>query len=111
MVRELAKHCTLTSFVDSRMALNIEPQHKHLLINKATQDKLQTALTDYFVQPVRLVITFDVTGVVTPAATEEKVKQVRQKKAVEAIMQDPFVRDVQAQLDARVTEESIKPIQ
>ena len=111
MVRELAKHCTLTSFVDSRMALNIEPQHKHLLINKATQDKLQAALTDYFVQPVRLVITFDVTGVVTPAATEEKVKQVRQKKAVEAIMQDPFVRDVQAQLDARVTEESIKPIQ
>ena len=111
MVRELAKHCTLTSFVDSRMALNIEPQHKHLLINKATQDKLQAALIDYFVQPVRLVITFDVTGVVTPAATEEKVKQVRQKKAVEAIMQDPFVRDVQAQLDARVTEESIKPIQ
>lgn len=111
MVRELAKHCTLTSFVDSRMALNIEPQHKHLLINKATQDKLQAALTDYFVQPVRLVITFDVTGVVTPAATEEKVKQVRQKKAVDAIMQDPFVRDVQAQLDARVTEESIKPIQ
>lgn len=111
MVRELAKHCTLTSFVDNRMALNIEPQHKHLLINKATQDKLQAALTDYFVQPVRLVITFDVTGVVTPAATEEKVKQVRQKKAVDAIMQDPFVRDVQAQLDARVTEESIKPIQ
>jgi len=111
MVRELAKHCALMSFIDSRMALNIDPQHKHLLINKATQDKLQAALTEYFVRPVRLVITFIVTGVVTPAATEEKIKQVRQKKAIDAIMQDPFVRDVQAQLDARVTEDSIKPIQ
>ncbi len=110
MARELAKHCTLESFVDGRLALNLAPQHKHLLTNKTAQEKLQAALTDYFVQPVRLVITLGAANVVTPAATEQHEKNTRQQQAAEAITQDPFVREAQAQLGAQVIEDSIKPV-
>ncbi len=110
MARELAKHCTLESFVDGRLALNLAPQHKHLLTNKTAQEKLQAALTDYFAQPVRLVITLGAAGVATPAATEQHEKQTRQQQAADAITQDQFVREAQAQLGAQVIEDTIKPM-
>ncbi len=110
MARELAKHCTLKSFVDGRLALNLAPQHKHLLTNKTAQEKLQTALTDYFAQPVRLAITLGAANVATPAAAEQHEKHTRQQQAEDAITQDPFVREAQAQLGAQVIEDSIKPV-
>ncbi len=110
MARELAKHCTLESFVDGRLVLNLAPQNKHLLTNKTAQEKLQAALTDYFAQPVRLVITLGAAGVATPAATEQHEKQTRQQQAADAITQDQFVREAQAQLGAQVIEDTIKPM-
>ncbi len=110
MARELAKHCTLESFVDGRLVLNLAPQHKHLLTNKTAQEKLQTALTDYFAQPVRLVITLGAANVATPAAAEQHQKSTRQQQAADAITQDLFVREAQAQLGAQVIEDSIKPM-
>ena len=110
MARELAKHCTLENFVDGRLTLILAPQHKHLLTNKMAQEKLQAALADYFVRPVRLSVTLGVNNVATPAAAEQHVKQTRQQQAVEAIMQDPFVREAQAQLGAQILEETIKSI-
>jgi len=111
MARELAKHCTLESFVDGRLALNLAPQQKQLLGNKMAHEKLQAALTDYFAQPVRLVITLGDASTATPAAVENHHKQTRQQQATEAISQDSFVREAQAQLGAQLIEESIKPIQ
>ncbi len=108
MARELAKHCTLESFVDGQLALNLAPQHKHLLTNKTAQEKLQAALTDYFAQPVRLAITLGAANVATPAAAEQHEKNTRQQQAADAITQDPFVREAQAQLGAQVIEDTIK---
>jgi DNA polymerase-3 subunit gamma/tau len=111
MAKELAKNCTLESFVDGRLTLNLAPQHKHLQTNKMALDKLQAALTEYFAQPVRLAVTLGTANAATPAAVEQHEKQTRQQVATEAITQDPFVREAQAQLGAQVIEDSIKPIQ
>ena len=108
--RELAKHCTLESFVDGRLALNLAPQHKHMLTNKTAQDKLQAALAEYFAQPVRLAVALGAASIVTPAAVEQQEKQTRQQQAEAAIKQDPFVREAQEQLGAQLIEESIKPV-
>lgn len=109
MARELAKHCTLESFVDGRLSLHLAPQHKHLLSNKSAQEKLQAALADYFVQPIRLVVTLGAASITTPAAVEQHQKNTRQQQAAEAITQDPFVREAQAQLGAQLITDSIKP--
>lgn len=111
MARELAKHCTLESFVDGQLVLRLASQHKHLLANKTAQEKLQAALADHFVQPVRLLVMPGVNNAVTPAVVEQQAKQELRQQAVDAIMQDPFVREAQAQLGAQLLEETIKSIQ
>ncbi len=108
MAKELARNCTLESFSEGRVTLNLAPQYKHLENNK---EKLQMALTEYFAQPVRLAVTLGTPNAATPAAVEQQEKQGRQQAALESITQDPFVREMQAQLGAQIIENSIKPIQ
>jgi DNA polymerase-3 subunit gamma/tau len=111
MARELARHCVLESFADGKLTLNLAPQHKHLQTNKMAQDKLQAALAEYFAQPVRLLVTLAAASIATPAAVEQQEKQTRQQMAAEAMTQDSFVREAQAQLGAQLIEDSIKPVQ
>ena len=111
MARELARHCTLEKFSDGQLVLMLVPQHKHLLTNKTAQEKLQAALVEYFGQAVRLQVLAGTRNEATPAEIEQQAKQKLQRQAVDAIMQDPFVREAQAQLDAQLLEDTIKPIQ
>jgi len=111
MARELAKNSVLASFSEGRVVLNLAPQHKHLQTNKIAQDKLQAALSEYFVKPIRLVVELGVAkDAVTPAAVEQHEKQTRQQQAEEAIKHDAFVREAQAHLGAQVIESSIRPV-
>ncbi|MGE5757797.1 MAG: DNA polymerase III subunit gamma/tau C-terminal domain-containing protein, partial [Sideroxydans sp.] len=111
MARELAKNSVLASFSDGRAVLSLAPQYKHLQGNKIAQDKLQAALSDYFVKPIKLVVELSaVKDVATPAAVEQHEKQTRQQQAEEAIKQDTFVREAQAQLGAQLIESSIRPV-
>lgn len=112
MARELAKNCVMESFVDGKICLSLEPQHKQFMSNKMAQDKLQAALSDYFSQTVRLQLSVGEVGeTATPAVVERQEKQTRQQAATDAISQDPFVREVQTQLDAQIIENSIKFIE
>jgi DNA polymerase III subunit gamma/tau len=110
MARELAKHCVLESFADGRLTLNLAPQHKQLQTNKIAHDKLQAALSEYFAQPVRLMVKLAAASVATPAALEQQERQTRQQLAADAIKQDSFVREAQLQLGAQLIEDSIKPV-
>jgi DNA polymerase-3 subunit gamma/tau len=111
MARELAKNCVLVSFSEGRAVLSLAPQHKHLQSNKIAQDKLQAALSEYFVKPIRLSVELGVAkDVATPAAVEQHEKLTRQQQAEEAIKQDAFVREAQAHLGAQVIENSIRPV-
>ncbi|MEJ1959974.1 MAG: DNA polymerase III subunit gamma/tau C-terminal domain-containing protein [Nitrosomonadales bacterium] len=56
MAKELARNCTLESFVDGRLVLNLAPQFKHLQTNKIALDKLQATLTEYLSKPVKLLV-------------------------------------------------------
>jgi len=112
MARELARNCVLENFADGKISLSLAPQHKQFLTNKMAQDKLQAALSDYFAQPIRLSLSVGApASAVTPAVVEQQEKQVRQQTASDAISQDPFVREAQAQLDAQIIESSVKFIQ
>ncbi len=110
MALQLAKNSVLAGFADGRVVLNLAPQHKHLQ-SKIAQDKLQAALSDYFAKPIRLAVELGATAdVATPAAVEQHEKQTRQQQAEEAIRNDAFVREAQAQLGAQLIEGSIRPV-
>jgi len=111
MALQLAKNSVLKSFTEGQLVLGLAPQQKHLQSNKPAQEKLRAALAEYFAQPVRLTVELAAAAdVVTPAAVEQQEKRTRQHQAEEAIKQDPFVHEAQAQLGAQLIENSIKPV-
>lgn len=110
MAQQLAKHSVLESLSDGQVTLRLAQEHKHLQTKMAV-DRLQAALGEYFAKPVRLTIVLGEIETATPAVVEQQSRQFRQQQATDSIAQDAFVREAQAELDASVLEESIKPIQ
>jgi len=109
MAKMLAQHCELKSFDSGLMELCVPQEHRHLM-EKPYQDKLKAAVTEHFAEPVRLNITEgSVTGD-TPAQIENREKQEKQSLAVAAIEQDPFVRKLVENFDAKIIDSSIKPL-
>jgi DNA polymerase-3 subunit gamma/tau len=110
MARMLAQHCELQGFDARRFKLCVPEAHKHLL-EKSYQERLGAAIVEHFGVPLKIELGIGVVSGLTPAVLENQEKQVKQAQAIAAIEQDPFVRELVENFDARVIESSIKPIQ
>jgi len=110
MSLELAKHCELVGRDGSRIELKIAQSHQRLL-NGPFQDRLKSALEQHFGTKLRLSIQVAGDAGGSPAAVADRDKQQRQAQAVAAIEEDPFVRELVDNFDARVVGSSIKPVQ
>jgi DNA polymerase-3 subunit gamma/tau len=110
MARMLAQHCELISHDEKRMELAIPRVHERLL-DKPYQDKLKAALQQRFGAALRVSITVGEGNGNSPAAQADRDRQRRQAEAVAEIEQDPFVRELVENFDARIVESTIKPIQ
>ncbi|MFA7269092.1 MAG: DNA polymerase III subunit gamma/tau [Sterolibacterium sp.] len=109
MVRGLAQHCELAEVGTDTITLRLPPAHKYLL-GKAHQDKLQAELQAYYGRPLRLNILLAETAEETPVERTRLIQRERQERAIAAIEQDSFVREVVELFDANIDESSIKPI-
>ncbi|PKO31244.1 MAG: DNA polymerase III subunit gamma/tau [Betaproteobacteria bacterium HGW-Betaproteobacteria-7] len=109
LARTLAQHCELRHLDDLECLLRLAPAHSHLQM-KPAPERLQQALSEHFGRPLRVRFELADNEVDTPAAAAGKDRQLRLEKAVAAIEQDGFVRDVIESFDASVVESSIKPI-
>jgi DNA polymerase-3 subunit gamma/tau len=109
MARMLAQHCELVRSAGNRIELRLPEIHRHLL-EKPYRDKLQAALEEHFAQRVALDIALGEATGTSPAALEDRERQARQRLAVEAIDRDPFVRELVEHFDARVIDDSIRPV-
>ena len=109
LARELAQHCELRRLGENDCLLRLPPTHGHLQM-KPSPDRLQQALSDYFGRPILLRFELADVEAETPAASAGRERQARQDKAVAAIEQDSFVRDVIEVFDASLIDSSIKPI-
>jgi len=108
MARMLADHCELRSFDSNILELSVPEPHRHLL-EPAYSEKLQSALRTRFGDRLRVKIEVGGNGN-TPAAQEDREKKEKLDHAIEAIDTDPFVRDLVENLDAKVIDDSIKPV-
>ncbi len=107
MTKMLAQHCALKHFDGETIRFSVPPEHKHLM-EKSYQDKLRAAVCEFFGRSVQ--IDFSIGEGVTPARIERDQKQERQLEAVASIEQDPVVRNLVDNFDAKLIESSIKPI-
>jgi DNA polymerase-3 subunit gamma/tau len=110
MARMLAQHCEIAGHDANRMELRVPEAHRHLL-EKPYRDKLQSAVEEHFGRRVRLEFTLGEPTGNTPAERADYERQTRQRGAIEAIDRDPFVRELVENFDARVIDESIRPVE
>ncbi|MCC7485768.1 MAG: DNA polymerase III subunit gamma/tau [Burkholderiales bacterium] len=108
MARNLAEHCELVASEPGRVELKIARAHQHLL-EKQYQERLKAALDEHFGGPVRLAIAVSEQAASAPAAVADRERGEKQVQAIAAIEQDPFVRELVENFDARVVESSIRP--
>ena len=108
MARMLADHCELKRFDGNVIELSVPEAHRHLS-EPAYNEKLQSVLRERFGNRVRLKIEIGGNGD-TPAAQEDRENKEKLDRAIEAIDTDPFVRDLVENLDAKVRDDSIKPV-
>ena len=85
----------------------MQPQHKHLS-DKSYQDKLELALSNHFLEQIKIEIT--ITAVETSPAIEiKKEKAELLAKTEKSIMDDSFVKELINEFDAEVVSTSIQP--
>ena len=110
MARMLAQHCELVHHDETRIELVLAKAHERLL-DKTYQDKLKAALLQYFGGTPRVIISVGEGSGNSPAEIAGRDQQQRQAKAIAEIEQDPFVRELVENFDARVVDSTIKPIE
>jgi len=108
--KQLVQHCELAELSDSEISLRLPPAHKSLLNTKGPQEKLQAELQNHFGRPMKLSFIVAEPEGQTPADRSRNEKRERQDRAVAAIEDDPFVRDVVDLFDASIDESTIKPV-
>ncbi|MBI4204510.1 MAG: DNA polymerase III subunit gamma/tau [Betaproteobacteria bacterium] len=110
MARMLAQHCELVRRDADRVELTISRLHERLL-DRPYQDKVKAALQQRFGAGVRVTISVGNGSGSSPAVLADREKQRRQAQAIADIEQDPFVRELVENFDARIVESTIKPTQ
>ncbi len=108
MARMLAQHCELVSRDARLIELRLPRAHERLL-EKPYQERVKAALQARFGATVHVSITVGESGGNSPVEIAERERQRKEARAISEIEQDPFVRELVEDMDARVN--SIKPLQ
>jgi len=108
-VSQLAAHCTMIGRQGGRVQLKLDADGEPFR-RPALEDKLTSALTAHFGEPVKL--EFEVGRAVadTPARRKQAEVEGRQQVARQSIDVDPNVRAMQDMFGATVQPESVKPV-
>jgi DNA polymerase-3 subunit gamma/tau len=108
LARELAKHCELVAYDEHSITLSVPEAQKHLL-SPNYQEKLGSAVTQYFDKKIKLQFSIGGTGN-TPAKQISQEKAAAQASAEVAIEEDNFVQALINDFGATIIPNSIKPI-
>ncbi len=106
--KELITHCILSHIENDHIHLSLDKDGEDLLA-KSTQLQIETALSEYYNKPVKLLIDTKHLVSETPAERTDRKKQECQQVAENLIKNDPFVKDLQSRFDAQIVPNSVKP--
>lgn len=108
MPGNLASHAALSQQGDT-IVLTLDEGHARLL-NERHEARILEGLRQQFGESIRLRVEQGDAAGQTPAVWEERERIARQQAAEEAIREDPVVKSIVERFEARVVEESIRPI-
>jgi DNA polymerase-3 subunit gamma/tau len=108
LTRQLAHQCEWLGSDGGRIRLRLPREMAHLV--SSAQDKLRAAVQAALGMPVQLQFEHGAPVSQTVAQRLSAEQQAREQQAREAMRNDPFVQQVIEQFDARLIEDSIKPL-
>ena len=108
LARALSQHCELISYDENSISLSVPEMQKHLLLPNY-QEKLSTAINQYFDKKIKLHFSVGGTGN-TLAQQINQEKAQAQSTAETAIEEDGFVQALINDFGAQIIPNSIKPI-
>jgi len=108
LARELAHNCALDGIENNVCRLLIDPGFQR--VSALAEEKLRSALQNYYGKPIKLQIIPQNGPQQTPALEMQKAREDRQQAAVETINNDPNIRTLSDQFGARVISGSIEPL-
>ena len=106
--KELITHCVLNHIKNDHIHLSLDKDGEDLLA-KSTQLQIETALTEYYNKPIKLLIDTKHLSNETPAERTDRKRQERQQVAEDLIKNDSFVKDLQSRFNAQIVPNSVKP--
>jgi DNA polymerase III subunit gamma/tau len=107
--RQLADNCDLQSSGGNAWQL-VLPSDKQHLNTQQLRSRVEAALREHFGREIKLAIVAGAPARATPADLRKANENERMREAREAIENDPNVQALQAQLDATLEADSIRPI-
>ncbi|HXH54507.1 MAG TPA: DNA polymerase III subunit gamma/tau [Gammaproteobacteria bacterium] len=104
----LAINCTVVTWEDNLISLNLDESQKPLLGNKRYEDRLQEALSQHLGKPIHLKITCG--GVVgeTPALQTKRLLTAVQEAASTQAEADPEIQKLMKAFDAKIEHIDLK---
>jgi len=112
IARQLANNCVFEAWDGNVLGLKLDSSHRQMRVALSEQ-RLCKALENLIGKSLRLEIQVaDLTGVSqpTPAKTQAKAKQQRQRVAEESMEKDPLVVAVKDRFSARIVPGSVQPV-
>jgi len=110
MSKMLAQHSEAQFFLPEKVVIHVPEMHKHLL-EKKYQDKIQTALNQFFNKPITVTFCVGTLTGITPLAIQHLKAQEKQAQAIANIEKDPVVQQLIENFDAKLIISSIKPVE
>ena len=105
--RQLASHCVFVGKDGAQLNLMLAPVHAHLGSEKILQ-RLQEALSQFYGDNVKIILTSGEIESDTPAIKQEKQQKQDLSEAVRAMEEDPNVVAMKEILNAKLDTQSVK---
>jgi len=108
MPKAFASHCTLKNIDAGLVTLQVSSRHESLH-NANVEEKISTALSNYFSKAVKLKIEIVENKPESPAERKQREMQEQQLEAEASIASDPFVESLTEAFDASIIPDSVSP--
>lgn len=109
MTGNIVRHCTLVREEGEDWLLHLDPQHS-ALFNANQQKRINDSLNQVLERTVRLQVEVCAPETETPALALARRRARQQADAEASIDEDPAIRTLLQQFDARVLPDSIRPL-
>ncbi|MBU2885938.1 DNA polymerase III subunit gamma/tau [Gilvimarinus agarilyticus] len=109
MLQNTAANCELVGRQANQFHFVLD-ENNSSLYSEGHQQRLADALTDYFQQPVQVMIQPGTIDTETPAQIAERKRSARLTQAVEAVKSDPIVQQLIEHFSATLDESTVEPV-